>query len=109
MTLTNILVTTRLELSYNSSRRVGHEDEESGLQDGEVADVSELRDEGREAGHHRPHEEGCPEDPDELSDGLEEDDMGGQRGLLGERLFVVLQGSGDDDGHGVVENALAEH
>ena len=71
--------------------------------------MGELRDEGREAGHHRPHEEGCPEDPDELSDGLEEDDMGGQRGLLGERLFVVFQGSGDDDGHGVVENALAEH
>ena len=55
----------------SQKRAVRHEEKQGGLQQGEVPDVREFGEEGREAAHGRAQREWAQENAQEVSQGLE--------------------------------------
>ena len=94
---------------------VGHEDEESALQERVGSDVSELGEKSCHEPHERPHQETGAEYSNKVQDslGYVPVPVVAVAGIAGNTtshiLLVILQGLHQHDGHGVVEDGLPEH
>ena len=89
---------------------IGEEEEDAGLEEAEVPDPGELGDQGCGDPHGGANGQAAQEDGEEVEDSPEEGaNLEGVRFSVNNESSVVLKSSTENDGDGVVKQALAQH